>query len=93
VVVYADGVNSYFMATIQVRLGKTIRRLRKDMGVGQERFANDIVGIHRTTISKIERGAYDISVSTLERIAVGLRISASQLLAQAEEEGRRKKPA
>lgn len=78
------------MLDLKRRLGKAIRRLRLERKVGQERFAHD-VGLHRVTMARVEKGA-DISISTLEKIAEGLGISAAELVRQAEEEGRRKKP-
>ena len=78
------------MADLKRRMGKVIRRLREQTGVGQERFAHN-VGLHRTTMGRIEKGEYDLALSTLESVAKGLGISVSELLAQAEDEGRRKK--
>ena len=77
------------MATLQQRLGKAVRRLRKGIGfASQEDFA-DAVGLHRTTMSKIERGTMNLSLAVVERLAKGLRMRASELLAAAESEGRR----
>jgi transcriptional regulator with XRE-family HTH domain len=75
------------MVKLQRRLGKAVRRLREAAGFSQEGFA-DAVGVHRTTMGRIERGAFNVTLATLERIAKGLRIPASALLAEAEGEGR-----
>ena len=40
-------------------------------------------------MSAIERGLYDISLGTLERLAKALELAPSALLAEAEHEGRR----
>lgn len=79
------------MVPLQRRLGKAVRRLRSAAGYSQEGFA-DHVGVHRTTMGRIERGAFNVTLETLERIARGLRLPASGLLAQAEAEGRRAPP-
>jgi transcriptional regulator with XRE-family HTH domain len=73
---------------LQVRLGRVVRRLRSDAGYSQERFAA-AVGVHRTSMSAIERGLYDVSLSTLEKIANALDLVPSDLLVEAEREGRR----
>ena len=54
-----------------VALGKSIRRLRLQLGVSQERFAQRC-GIDRTYIGGIERGERDVSFSKLVQIAHGL---------------------
>ncbi|MBZ5637417.1 MAG: helix-turn-helix domain-containing protein [Acidobacteriia bacterium] len=61
------------------RFGKRVRRLRKELGLSQEQFA-DRVGIHRTYIGGIERGERNPTLSTIYRIAQGLKIEASRLL-------------
>jgi transcriptional regulator with XRE-family HTH domain len=76
------------MIPLQRRLGKAVRRLRAAAGFSQESFA-DHVGVHRTTMGRIERGAFNLTLETLERVAKGLRMPASALLAEAEAEGRR----
>jgi transcriptional regulator with XRE-family HTH domain len=79
------------MAKLQTKLGKAVRRLRTAAGYSQEDFA-DVVGLHRTTMGKVERGAFNISLETLERLAKGLRMPVSALIAEAEAEGRRTTP-
>jgi transcriptional regulator with XRE-family HTH domain len=69
--------------TLQHRVARTVRRLREARGLSQEAFAQ-VVGVHRTTMGRIERGAYDLSLSTLEQIAVALELRLSELLAEAE---------
>ena len=61
------------------RFGKRVRRLREELGLSQEEFA-DRVGIHRTYIGGIERGERNPTLSTIYRIAQGLKIEASRLL-------------
>lgn len=75
------------MTPLRKRLGKAIQRLRKDAGHSQEAFA-DRTGIHRTTMSEIERGVSNVSLDIAERIAKGLGIPLSELVAAAEAERR-----
>lgn len=71
------------MTTLQHRLGKAVRRLREAAGYSQEGFAA-ATGIHRTTMGRIERGAFNVTLGTLERLAKPLGISVSALIAEAE---------
>jgi DNA-binding XRE family transcriptional regulator len=48
-----------------------IRKTRKKLGITQDELAKK-TGIHRTTISKIERGWRDIPVGKLAKIAVAM---------------------
>lgn len=73
---------------LQVRLGRAVRRLRGEAGYSQERFAG-VAGVHRTSMSAIERGEFDIALSTLDQLARALGILPSALLAEAEREGKR----
>ena len=73
------------MPTLRLRLGHTIRRLRKDAGYSQESFA-DRCRVHRTYMGAVERGETNISLDNIERIARGLRLTPAQLLAEAERE-------
>ena len=73
---------------LQVRLGRALRRLRAAAGYPQEAFAA-AAGVHRTSMGKIERGAFNVTLETLERLAGALGLTAAGLLAEAEREGRR----
>ena len=64
---------------IQKRLGVNLKRLRTDKGWSQEHFAFE-VGIHRTYISDLERGARNPTIAVVERLAVCLGVRASELL-------------
>jgi len=75
------------MTRLQRKLGKAVRRLRAGAGYSQEAFA-DAVGVHRTTMGRIERGDFSVTLGTLERLAKGLKLSVSALIAEAEAEGR-----
>ena len=73
------------MLTLRVRLGRAIRRLRKEAGFSQESFA-DRCKLHRTYMGSVERGETNISLDNIERIAKALDLSAAGLLAEAERE-------
>lgn len=60
-----------------------MRHLREGAGHSQEGFAS-VVGVHRTTMGRIERGDFNVTLGTLERIAKALKIPVSGLIAEAE---------
>lgn len=64
---------------IRQRLGRNIRKLRKEKGWSQEAYADE-VGIHRTYVSDIERGARNPTILIVEKLARTLGVSASSLL-------------
>ena len=73
------------MPTLRVRLGRAVRRLRKEAGFSQESFA-DRCKVHRTYMGSVERGETNISLDNIERIAKALGLAAAGLLAEAEGE-------
>ncbi len=64
-------------------LAGVIRRRREAAGISQEELA-DRAELHRTYISLVERSRRNLTVDALDRIALGLGITASRLLAEAE---------
>lgn len=66
------------MTEILILLGLRIKKLRGELGLSQEEFA-DKCGFDRTYISMIERGKRNISLSNLYRVAAGLGVSVSKL--------------
>ena len=73
------------MRTLQERLGRAVRRVRKAADYSQESFA-DLVGVHRTYMGAVERGEVNISLQNIERIAEALELRVSKLLQEAEKE-------
>jgi transcriptional regulator with XRE-family HTH domain len=63
-------------------LGGAIRATRKERGVSQEAFAHRC-GLDRSYFGAVERGEFNITIETLLRIAAGLNITATKLLARA----------
>lgn len=70
--------------TLQRRVGASIRRRREAMGFSQEGFAAHI-GMHRTYYSAIERGEKNLSLSTVQRLCLGLNAKAWELFREAEQ--------
>ncbi len=77
------GVHVSDSPPLRVWLGRTVQRRRLEAGYSQEAFA-DRVGVHRTFMSTVERGASNVSLSTLVRIADALGLRAGELLLAAE---------
>ena len=71
------------MASLLVRFGRAVRRLRERSQHSQERFANAI-GIHRSYMWSIERGRANPSLDVIARIARGLGVPVSKLFEVAE---------
>lgn len=61
-------------------VGANIKRIRKDQGLTQEAVA-DRCGVHPVELARAERGVRDMRVSTVAKIAKGLRVPASELMA------------
>lgn len=59
-------------------LARNIRALRAAKGWSQEALALE-AGLHRTFVAHVERGARNISVNNIERIALALDVSVSRL--------------
>ncbi len=66
--------------TIAQRVGRAIRAFRTDLGLSQDAFA-DHIGMHRAYYSAIERGEKNVTLVTLHRVASGLGVTMSTLLA------------
>ena len=69
--------------SLQVDLGRTISRLRKEKGYSQEAFANE-AGIDRRYMSDIENGKRNISIDILERVCNKLGIKISEFFVEVE---------
>jgi transcriptional regulator with XRE-family HTH domain len=64
---------------VSSRFGVRLRQLRRERNLTQLRMAVDF-GIDRSFISDVERGRKSISLPMLEVIALGLKMSLSELL-------------
>ena len=63
--------------------GKSVRGRRNTLGISQEKLA-ERANLHRTYISDIERGARNLSLESMERLARALEISVSALFPESE---------
>ena len=57
--------------------------MRDQLGMSQEKLA-EAAGLHRTYISDVERGARNISLNSINKLARALQVSASTLLLEGE---------
>lgn len=64
---------------VRKRLAVNMKRLRKERGWSQEALADE-AGLDRTYISGIERVVKNPTITVVERIAVALKCSFSELL-------------
>jgi len=64
---------------VSSRFGLRLRELRRERNMTQLRMATDF-GIDRSFISDVERGRKSISLPMLEVIALGMKMSLSDLL-------------
>jgi len=67
-------------------LSRVVRGRREDLGLSQDELAHRS-GLHRTYISDIERGARNLSLKNLVRLAEALEVPASKLMSWVEGSG------
>ncbi len=67
------------MSPISARFGLRLRSLRVSRGYTQVQLA-DFLGIDRSYLSDLERGRKSLTLSYLETVAQGFKISMSELL-------------
>ena len=68
---------------LQNCLGLAIKYLRNELGMSQEQFALSI-NMDRTYLASVEAGKRNLSLANIEKIAVGLNKSVSDLFKLAE---------
>jgi transcriptional regulator with XRE-family HTH domain len=68
----------------QLALGQAVKQRREELGLTQEQIANN-TELHQRWISNVETGKRNPSYGSLRRLAAGLDLSASELLARAEQ--------
>ncbi|HEY9775556.1 MAG TPA: helix-turn-helix transcriptional regulator [Planktothrix sp.] len=67
-----------------IALGEVIHERRIHLGRSQQELA-DLAGVHRTYISDIERGARNLTVTTVSRLAEALDVTPSRLFRLADD--------
>jgi transcriptional regulator with XRE-family HTH domain len=68
----------------QLALGRAVANRRQELGLTQEQLAND-TDLHQRWISNVETGKRNPSYASLRRLAAGLDLTASELIASAEQ--------
>jgi transcriptional regulator with XRE-family HTH domain len=68
----------------QHALGQAVKHRREELGLTQEQLDNN-TNLHQRWISNVENGKRNPSYASLRRLAAGLDLSASELLARAEQ--------
>lgn len=63
----------------RIVLGRNIQTLRRGLGLTQEDLAA-AAGLHPVEVSRAERGVRDLRISTVVKLASGLKVPASDLL-------------
>jgi CheY-like chemotaxis protein len=66
------------MANVKKEFGAAVRAYRLRLGISQETLA-ERVQLHRTYITDVERGAHNISLESISRLARALDLSVSSL--------------
>ena len=70
-------------ASLQSKVGATIKQFRSRLGITQEELAWRSQ-MHRTYIADIERGGRNVTLRSIAQLAVALKVSVGSLLMQAE---------
>ena len=65
-------------------LGDAVRTRRKERGLSQEAFADEIP-LYRSYVADVERGARNLGLVNALRVARALEVPLSQLIADAEQ--------
>jgi transcriptional regulator with XRE-family HTH domain len=68
----------------QLALGLAVKARREQLGITQETLANN-TDLHQRWISNVETGKRNPSYASMRRLAAGLDLSASELIARAEQ--------
>jgi two-component system, response regulator len=69
---------------VKKHFGAAVRLRRDHLGISQEELAGR-AGLHRTYISDVERGARNVSLASINRLAIALELPLSVLFARLEE--------
>ena len=64
---------------VQRRFGEQLRSVRRAKGLSQERLSES-AGLHRTFVSLIERGERNVTLQTIEKLAIALGVEMAELM-------------
>jgi transcriptional regulator with XRE-family HTH domain len=67
------------VSDIASRFGAQLRQVRKSRSVSQEKLA-ELAGLHRTYVSSVERGERNVTIETIEKLALALDVSMQELV-------------
>jgi CheY-like chemotaxis protein len=73
---------------LKALLGAAIKAERSTLGISQEELAYR-AGLHRTYVSDVERGARNLSLESVEKLAEALQLSVPMLFERAHGNGRK----
>src|SRR5208282_4567867 len=71
--------------------GAAVRAWRSRLGISQEELAGR-AGLHRTYVCDVERGARNVSLVSIEKLALALEISTATLFSRQPSPGQPGKP-
>lgn len=69
---------------IKKALGLALKKLRADSGISQEKFAMQI-GMDRTYYASIETGKRNVSITNIEKIVDGFKLSLPEFFSLVDE--------
>lgn len=78
-------INRYAELVFSIAVGKTIKRLRKEKKISQEKLA-EAINSHQVYISEIERGLKIPSLPVLHQMAIAFGMSLTELVSYIEME-------
>lgn len=65
--------------SLQQEVGRSVKAYRQAQGLSQESFAH-LLGVHRTYLGGLERGEYNLTLKSVERIAERIGLQPMALL-------------
>ena len=65
---------------IRIKIGNRIKQLRKELGLSQEKLANNCE-LDRTYVASVENGKRNISIVNLEKIVNALGVTLEKFFA------------
>jgi transcriptional regulator with XRE-family HTH domain len=63
---------------IKLKFGRTIKKLRAEKGISQEKLA-ELSDLHRTYIGSLEMGKRNVSLENINKLAIALDCEISEL--------------